>query len=369
MRAYAIAIGLLVAIIGSISFVVATKFMAFAEMDFTPPPISVMVTQSRLEPREQRLHTIGSLQAIRGVQVSSEASGQVTEIAFDSGDRVKKGQLLLVLNDRVEAAARESQLAALKLAQLQFTRDEKLLRKNTISQTQFDQSRSNLDQAVAQLAETEARLATKRISAPFDGVIGIREVDLGDYVSPGTLITTLQDLSEFKLDFSVPAKHVPVIAVGQAVEFQVSAFPEREFSGVIQARDAQLDINTRSLKVRARVAEQQGLLPGMFADVAITIAKPIDRVTLPETAISYSLHGNTLYIVEPQAGTEGDSKSNGGLRVRSQLVTTGQVEDGRVAILEGLEAGSSVVTTGQNKLYSGAAVVVQQDDLDQPQEL
>jgi len=354
MRAYAIVITGLTVILGSVALLVANRSIPGAGSAFRPPPVNIEAAAAELEPRQQLLHSVGTLQAVRGIDVTSESSGQITEINFQSGDQVHKGQLLLVLNDAVEQAARRNQSAALKLAQQQFDRDKKLFRTRSISTTQFDQSRSALEQATAQLAETEARLNNKRIHAPFTGTVGIRAVELGDYVSPGDLIVSLQDLTELNLDFTVPAQSVPLLAVGQAVNFTVSAYPGKTFSGQILALDAKVETSTRNLKVRARVTGETGLLPGMFAEVKVTVGTPRQQVVVPETAITYSLHGNSVYVVE---------KSPQGLSVRSQIVKTGEVHNGRVAVLAGLAPGSQVVISGQNKLYPGATVTVSESAL------
>lgn len=354
MRAYAIVIAGLIVILGSIALLVGNRSMPGKGAGFQPPPVTIEAAMTELEQRQQFLHSVGTLQAVRGIDVTSESSGQITEINFQSGDQVQKGQLLLVLNDAVEHAAKRNQTAALKLAQLQFDRDKKLARTKSISNTQFDQSRSALEQATAQLAETEARLNNKRIHAPFNGTVGIRAVELGDYVSPGDLIVTLQDLTQLNLDFTVPAQSVPLLAVGQAVSFTVSAYPGKIFNGQILALDAKVETSTRNLKVRARVTGETGLLPGMFAEVKVTVGESRQQVVVPETAITYSLHGNSVYVVE---------KSAKGLTVRSQIVKTGEVRNGRVAILSGLDTGSQVVISGQNKLYPGATVAVNESSI------
>ena len=162
-------------------------------------------------------------------------------------------------------------------------------------------------------------------------------------------ITTLQDLTELEVDFTVPARHFPRLRAGQSVSVQVSAFPERRFSATLQAIDAQVDASTRNLLLRARLDESQGLLPGMFAQLNIDLDETEQVVTVPETAIAYSIQGNTVYVIE---------EADAGLIVQPRVVTTGRVRDGRIAVAEGLSAGERVVTVGQNKLYRGAPVFI-----------
>jgi membrane fusion protein (multidrug efflux system) len=350
VRAYLIAIGLLLAIFGAIAGYLALRFAAFSEMDFSPPPVTIAAGLAREEARETYLDAVGSIKALRGVQLTSETSGEITAINFDSGDTVKAGQLLLVLNDKIEQASRENEIATLELAQILFERDRKLIAQKSIPETQYDRSKADLARARAQLAETEARLKNKRLHAPFDGTVGIRMVDQGDYVSPGTVIATLQDLSELEIDFTVPDRYAPLLQPGQLIEVFVNAFPEESFAAQLVAMDARVDPETRNLLLRARLQTSKGLLPGMFASLRLNLGQTENLVTVAETAVTYSLQGNVVHVIEEAA--------DGGLTAISRIVKVGDVEAGRTAILEGLQAGERVVTAGQNKLYRGVKVLV-----------
>jgi len=350
MRGYVVAIGLLLVIFGSIGGYLYKRFSAFADMDFTPPPVTIAASTASLESWGETLNAVGTIQSVRGVELTSETSGEITRILFESGDRVAAGQLLVVLNDEVERASRLNQAAALELAEILHERDRKLVARNSIPQTQYDRSRADLESARAQLAETEARLSNKRIEAPFAGTIGISRVDVGDYVSPGTVIATLQDHTELEIDFTVPARHAPKLEAGLPVAVQVDAYPERRFAARVTAVDARVDPNTRNVLLRARLEEVDGLLPGMFAVLEVDLGERRDVVTVPETAMTYALQGNTVYVIEP---TE-----DGGLTANARVVRAGKVRDGRVAVVEGLSAGERVVSVGQNKLYRGVRVVI-----------
>lgn len=353
LKAYVVVIALLLAIFGSIGAYLYQRFSSFASMDFTPPPVTIAASTAQLETWNETLNAVGSIQAVRGVELTSETSGEITEILFDSGDRVTANQLLLVLNDEVEQASRRSQMATLELAQILFQRDRTLIDKGSIPQTQYDRSRADLERARAQLAETEARLANKRIEAPFAGTIGIRKVDAGDYVSPGTVIATLQDHTELEIDFTVPARYAPSLQAGLGVKVRVDAYPERVFSAVVTAVDSRVDPNTRNVLLRARLQEATGLLPGMFAVLEVDLGVQQQVVAIPETAMTYALQGNTVFVVEP---TE-----DGQLTATAKVVRAGKVRDGRVAVLEGLNAGDRVVSVGQNKLYRGVRVIVDEN--------
>jgi membrane fusion protein (multidrug efflux system) len=350
LKAYVIVILLLLAIFGSIGAYLAQRFGTFASRDFTPPPVTIATSTAELDTWDETLNAVGTIAAVRGVELTSEASGEITQILFDSSDRVEVNQLLVVLNDEIEQASRRNQIASLELAQILFDRDRALIGKGSIPQTQFDRSKADLERARAQLAETEARLHNKRIEAPFAGTIGIRRVDVGDYLSPGTIIATLQDHSELEIDFTVPARQSPNLKAGLTVSVKVDAYPDRRFSAVVSAVDARIDPNTRNVLLRARLNEVEGLLPGMFAVLEVDLGTQQQVVTIPETAMTYAIQGNTVYVVEP---TE-----DGNLTATARVVRAGSVRDGRVAIFEGLQHGDNVVSVGQNKLYRGVRVVV-----------
>jgi membrane fusion protein (multidrug efflux system) len=350
VRAYLVVILLLLAIFGSIGGYVYFQISASQNADYTPPPVTIAAGLARQEARTAHLDAVGTIKAIRGVDLTSESTGAITAVHFDSGDEVEAGQLLLVLNDRIEQASRLNQIASRELAEILFDRDRQLLEQNSIPKTQYDRSKADLERARAQLAETEARLKNKRIHAPFGGLMGIRRIELGDYLSPGTVIASLQDRSALEIDFTVPARFSPQLKIGQQIEFSTKAFPDRTFDAELAAIDARVDPGTRSLLLRARIAEPEELIPGMFASLRIDLGSEKPVVTVPETAVTYSLQGNVIYVIEPV--------EDGGLTASARIVTVGDVYDGRTAILNGLEVGERIVTAGQNKLYRGARVVV-----------
>lgn len=337
-------------IFGAIGGYLYQKFSALAAMDFSPPPVTIAASIAQGEIWDERLNAVGTVQSVRGVELTSETSGEITRILFGSGDAVKANQLLVVLNDEVEQASRRNQTAALELAEILFERDRTLIEQKSIPQTQYDRSRADLERAKAQLAETEARLANKQIEAPFSGTMGIARVDIGDYISPGTLIATLQDHSELEIDFTVPARYAPRLEAGLSVAVKVDAFPDQVFDAEVMAVDSKIDPSTRNILLRARLAEPGGLLPGMFASLEVDLGLRIDVVTIPETAMTYALQGNTVYVIE--------DTEDGGQTAVARVVQAGQVRDGKVAVLSGLEAGEQVVSVGQNKLFRGVKVLI-----------
>jgi membrane fusion protein (multidrug efflux system) len=349
LRAYATVIFITLIIFGSIGAYVYRQISAMSEMNFTPPPVTVGAAIAKPEIWSSTLSAVGTIRAARGVELSSEESGEVIAVNVKSGASVAAGDLLISLNNRVELASRKRQIANLDLAKLLFDRDRKLAAQKSIPQTQYDRSKADLESAIAQLAETEARLDNKAIHAPFAGTIGIIHVRVGDYVKPGGRITTLQDLSELEVDFTVPERHFPVLKPGLKIIIKSSATLGRETHAVLQAVDSRVEADTRNLLLRGALNETSGLLPGMFAELSIDLDNPTSLVTVPETAINYSLSGDTVYVIE---------ESSEGLSVTPRIVKTGDSRAGRTAILEGITDGERVVTAGQNKLYRRATVVV-----------
>lgn len=361
MKGYAVAVGLLLIIFGSIGGYLYDRFSTLASMDFSPPPVTIAASVARLDTWDETLSAVGTIRSARGIELTSETSGEVIQVLFESGDPVTAGALLVVLNDRVERAAYRNQVAALELAEVLFERDEALLESDSIPQTQFDRSRADLERARAQVAETEAQLQNKRIEAPFAGTIGISHIEVGDYLSPGTVIATLQDHSELEVDFTVPGRHAPRLRAGLPVEVRVDALPDRVFAAVVSAVDARIDPSTRNVLLRARIEQSEGLLPGMFAALSLDLGERRDVVTVPETAMTYALQGNTIYVIEPLPADAAGSAEGEVLTATARVVKAGKVRDGRVAVLSGLEPGERVVSVGQNKLYRGVRVLIDEN--------
>ena len=354
MRPYLTVIIILVLIFGSIAGYLYNQFQTLANTDFTPPPILVTATRAKLETWPSTLEAVGTIRATRGAKLAAETSGEIIAISVRSGEQVSAGQLLLTLNDSVEQASKERQQANLVLARQLHQRDASLVKQKSIPQSQYDRSRANLDADIATLAEIEARLDNKRIVAPFPGTLGIIAVKTGDYIESGTAITTLQDLTQLEVDFSVPARHFAQLRRGLTISLQTAA-SSKQFSATLEAMDATVDQATRNLALRARVMENEGLLPGMFAQLTINLDRPRELVTVPETAVTYSLQGNTVYLIE-----EGPD----GMTVTPRVVQSGAVKNGRIAVTDGLEPGDQVVSVGQNKLYRGARVALQEHSPD-----
>ena len=319
-----------------------------AMMAAPPPPATIASAAVQLESWQPFLYSVGSVVATQGVFVTTEVPGQVEKILFESGHQVAAGDVILHLDDSVDEADLEGLIAQLNLARLQFERARKLLKDRSVSQSEYDQSRAQLDSAEATVASKRAVIAKKKIRAPFSGQLGIREVDVGEYLSPGARIVPLQALDPVYVDYTLPERHFDQLAVGQGVRVEVQAYPERVFEGSISAINPGIDPGTRSVRLRATLDNPEQLLrPGMFAEVRTVLAARDDILTLPRTAVTYNPYGESVFVIVEQDGQQG---------VQNRRIRTGEVREGRVEIIDGLQAGEQVVSAGQVKLRNGQAV-------------
>jgi membrane fusion protein (multidrug efflux system) len=321
-----------------------------AAMRAAPPLTTVAVATATETEWQPYLEAIGTLVATQGVYVSAEISGKVREIQFESGEPVEAGALLLQLDDSIEQAEVKGLIAEEGLGKLEFERAAQLLADKLGSQADYDRTRANLQKTQADLAARRALLEKKAIRAPFPGILGIRLVDVGAYLEPGDHIVSLQQLDPIYADFSLPERYQSSITHGQQVSIQVKAWPDERFTGEISAIDPRIDSNTRSVRVRATLANPKLLLhPGMFAEVQLLLPVRSNVVTVPQTAVMYNPYGDAVFVVK-----EGD----GALTVEYRQVQTGVVRDGRIEIRSGLQAGEQVVSAGQLKLRNGMAITI-----------
>ena len=321
-----------------------------AMMAKPPPPATIASAEVRVETWQPYLHAVGSVEATQGVSVTTEVPGQVREILAQSGQHVEAGDAILHLDDSVDRAELEGLIAQQSLAKLQFERARKLLKDRSVSQSEYDQSRAQMDSAAATVASKRALIDKKVIRAPFSGQLGIVEVNLGEYLSPGATIAPLQALDPVFVDYTLPERHFAKVKVGQAVKVQVQAYPDRTFEGAISAINPGIDEGTRSLRLRAILDNPDHLLRhGMFAEVRTVLPARDGVLTLPRTSITYNPYGESVFVIEDK---------DGALLVQRRPVKTGEVREGRVEILEGLQAGQQVVAAGQNKLRNGQPVSI-----------
>jgi membrane fusion protein (multidrug efflux system) len=348
----------------------------FAHMQL--PVATVSMAPAREVKWASYIEAIGSLNAVNGVNLSSALPGTVTKIAFHSGDKVKQGQLILQLDISQEQALLQQYQAQEKLNKNNFDRALSLRKKNLNSKQNLDNARTQYAMSQAQVAQEQAVIAKKTIRAPFSGMLGIRQVNLGQYLQPGAAIVNLEQLSPLHLNFTLPQSDAPRIRVGQRVEVQVSAFPGQEFLGKINAIDPAVNAQSRALQVQATLNNPgTRLKPGMYTDIRVVANQAEPHTVVPVTAITYSLYGNSVYVLQPgkrpaqtkpgattaqPAGTHAAAKGASTPRktiyiARQVYVKTGESR-GNWIVVTGITPGTLVVTAGQIKLHNDSRVVI-----------
>jgi RND family efflux transporter MFP subunit len=326
---------------------------------FAPKPTSVAVEAARIEQWPPQLTAIGTLRAYQGVAVAPQVGGVVAAIRFESGDDVEAGAPLVDIDDSVEQADLANGLAQLKNANVALERAQRLIAGGNTPQSTVDAAIATRDSAAATVQHTRAVIAQKAIKAPFAGRLGLRNVDLGQYVPVGASLTTLQRLDPIYVDFPAPEEALASLAVGDEATMTVDALPGRSFTGGVIAIDARVSADSRNVMARAQFANpDRRLLPGMFANVTVATGASSDLLTLPRTAIVYSLYGDTVFVVEPGPAAGAQAAAENGLIVTRRFVRVGAVRGERVAIEQGVKAGERVVTAGQIKLQENSPVVI-----------
>jgi membrane fusion protein (multidrug efflux system) len=377
-----VAILLLLGGLGYFQFVFKPQMIRTFLSQMKPPPVTVTAEPARVERWIERLASIGTLIASQGVEVTSQVAGIVTEVLIDSGKEVPQGTKLVQLDTAVELADLDNAVAVQREAELAYERQADLMQKRVTSEANLDTARAKREVAGAAVKRIQAVIAQKAIASPFAGRLGIRKVEKGQYVSAGMALVSLQALDPIRADFPMPEQYVGKLAVGQPIELTVDAYPGQVFKGQVQSLDARVAQDTRTLLVRGLLPNpDRKLLPGMFANVTVLVGDPRDVVTVPRTAVTYSLYGDSIYVVKPAPAGDAPPPAAGSaaaaapgqpaapaLVVERRFVRTGQVRDDRVAVTFGLEAGENVVTTGQLKLNPGASVLIDNSQTPKPAE-
>jgi membrane fusion protein (multidrug efflux system) len=301
------------------------------------------------------LNATGSVVAINGADLSAEVAGIVDTIDFKSGDNVAAGTLLLTLRPNNDNAVLAQLQATATLDLITYQRDIKQLKADAVSQATVDTDRATLQAAQAQVQAQQATMAEKQIRAPFAGQLGIRQVDIGQYLSPGTQIVTLQQLNPLFFDFYIPQQSLAQVATGQAVTVTIDAFAGKTFPGTISAISSAVDTGTRNVQIRATIKNDDLMLrPGMFGTVNIAVGQPQQLVTVPQTAIQYNSYGDTIFTVA--GGKDANGKDQ--LTAKQAFVTLGDTRGDQVAVLKGVNAGDQVVVAGALKLKNGSLVTI-----------
>jgi len=322
------------------------------------PPASVSIAEAKSEVVPNLLTAVGDLAAVHQVNVTSDVSGRITDIMFTAGASVKEGSPLVQLFDGPEQGDLASFKAQATGAQLALDRAKQLAARQFGPQSTVDAAQATYDQAIAGISKTEALISQKLVRAPFDGELGVRRVELGQFLSAGTQIVTLTDLSMLYANFTVPEKASGALKVGQTVRISVDAYPGRTFDGKITTIEPQIQSDTRNIRVQATIANPDKILkPGMFTTTTVVLPDKPAVVTVPETAVDYTLYGDSVFVITEKKGDDGKTS----LTAVRTFVRTGDRVDGRAEILEGLKTGDRVVAVGQNKLQSGIAVAISTD--------
>jgi membrane fusion protein (multidrug efflux system) len=316
---------------------------------------TVATVKAALQPWQAQLSAVGSLRAFNGAEIAPEIGGVIDAVDFLSGQTVPAGTMLVHLRLNDDTAKLEELQATAELDAITLTRDQRQLAAKGVARSVVDTDIANLRVARAQVAAQQAVINEKTIRAPFAGRLGVRQIDLGQYVAAGTTLVSLQALDPMLVDFYLPQQSVGEIKPGGRLTVTVDAYPGKSFAGTVAAVNSKVDTSSRMLQVRATIANPEGaLLPGMFANVSVDTGKPHMLVTIPLTAVAYNPYGSLVYVINDEAEANGHSQK----KVFQHFVTTGAARGDQVSILKGLEAGAQVVTAGQMKLHNGAAVAI-----------
>jgi membrane fusion protein (multidrug efflux system) len=322
---------------------------------FQPPPEAVTTIVAVADKWPDTLTAIGTVAAARGVTVSADLPGIVDRIGFESGQAVHAGDILAELDTRQERAQLTAAEAQRDLAGANFARMEGLLAQHVISKAEYDQATADQRQADAHVGEIRASIDRKTIRAPFAGVLGIRQVNLGQYLSAGNALVNLQSLDPIYVNFGVPQQNAGKVVVGHGVRISIDDGSHTQFAGRVSAIDSVVDQGTRNVQVQTTLANPGGKLrPGMFVQTELSLGVGQSIVTLPQSAINYAPYGDSVFVVTDLKDAKGQTYRG----VRQQIVKLGAARGDQVAIVSGLNPGDEVVTSGVFKLRNGAAVLV-----------
>jgi membrane fusion protein (multidrug efflux system) len=378
---YFVTIGLVLVLLGLLGGVKAAQIGALIASGKQaeragPPPEIVGTAVAREDTWERTLTTVGSVASRRGVTVTNEAAGVVTAIHFDSGGKAKAGAVLVELDTKVEGSELAAATARKELAATTFGRTRALASKGAVSKAQLDADRTQLETAEKEVASLRAQIAKKTVRAPFAGRLGIRAVDLGQYLAPGTPITALESDKALVVDFTTPQERLGDLAIGMPVRVALAAEGGASREGAIEAIAPAIDVATRTVKVRASVEQESGhqddaLRPGMFVNVTVVLAGTERVVIVPATAVMHASYGDSVFVVgDKPADAPGMRETPDGQPVkvvRQKLVKTGETRGDYVAIAGGIEPGAEIVTAGAFKLRNGAPVVVNNANKPEPE--
>ena len=351
--------GLFLAVLFGLGFVKFTQIQGFIALSksgaFEPPPTAVTTDLAKQSEWQPTLESVGSITAVNGVTISTDLAGIVRQIAFESGKKVHTGDLLVRLDTTQEEAQLHQAEAQRDWAQVTLKRDKDLVEKHAISQSDYDNAEASYRQAKASVDQYNAVIARKTLRAPFDGVTGIRQVNLGQYLKEGDMVVTLQSFDPIYVNFSLPQQDLSKIVVGQPISLQVDAYGDQSFKGAITAINSLVDQATRNIQVQATLGNHDlKLRPGMFGKVSVLMNEVQKVIAVPATAIHYAPYGDSIFVVSEMKDKEGKGYKG----VKEQFIKLGQSRGDMISIVSGLKPGEEVVTSGVFRLKSGARVIV-----------
>ncbi len=350
IRRLLVVLGLVIVVYGGVigfSRYMGAKFLS-AMANMPRPPVSVSVVRAKTMMWPQTLSAVASLESIQGASLSPQSAGTVTGLFFDSGDMVRKGQLLLQINDNVAHAQLASAQARLTNAKQARDRQRNLIKRQATSEASLDDAVANFRKAQAAVQQAQAVLTDLQLRAPFDGHMGIREVSLGQYVAPGTVVASIEQWSPLRVIFSLPQREIIRIKIGNKVHLRVDGLSKKGFDGKVSAIDASVDSRTRDVRIEARIDNaDERLRSGMYGVAEIILKQGEQVLAVPQTAITFKSYGAYLYVIKQQQGAD---------VAMARSVQTGRQHQGYVAVTHGVKAGEQVVIAGQVKLHNGARV-------------
>ncbi len=350
-------VALMVAFIAGLGFIKFKQFQAMAEQfaAMQPPPDAVTTIVASEEDWPNSINAIGTVAAVQGVTVSADLPGVVDRIAFDSGKTVEKGDVLVQLDTRQEQAQLAGAESALELARLNHERMQGLVKQDAVSRAEYDTAAATYKQAEARIGEIRATIERKTIRAPFSGVLGIRQVNLGQYLTGGDPVVPLQSLNPIYVNFAVPQQDTADMRIGRTVHITVGELGNGAFTGRVSAVDSVVDPTTRNVQVQAMLANPGGKLhPGMFVQAQVMLGAAQNVIALPASAINYAPYGDSVFVVSDLKNPQGQSYRG----VRQQVVKLGAARGDQIAVLTGIKPGEEIVTSGVFKLRNGAPIQI-----------
>lgn len=367
LKPFLIAIGILVLLVGLVAGVKALqigRLIASGEEKGGPPAETVSTAPVTTERWDRSVESVGSMRAVQGSDLSTELSGVVTKIYFENGQEVKEGDLLVELDTQTEEANLRSAEAEADLARTVYDRTRMLRTNNTVPQSEMDTAESNLRKMNALVEQLKSTIRKKQVRAPFAGQVGIREVNLGQFVDNGDKIVSLQSLDPIFVDFLLPQQLLSQVAPGSRLRVITDVYPGKSFEGELTAVNAEIDPVTRNIRLQGTLQNPEGLLrPGMFGRIILSLGEAEEVTAIPVTAIVAATYGDSVFVVTEKSDEEGDTQ----LVAEQRFIRTGRTEGDFVAVTEGLQPGETVVSAGAFKLRNGSSIEVNNDMAPRPE--